>query len=114
MARRLLRARRGNTSSATGSAVETLILVGAVATALYLGRGIAIPIAIAILISFSLGPPVSWLHHRHFGRIPAIIAVVVPALVAVIAFAYVVVTEVGRLVNNVPAYRTNIETKISN
>jgi len=114
VARRLLRARRGDPASATGSAVETLILVGAVATALYLGRGIAIPIAIAILISFSLGPPVSWLHHRHFGRIPAIIAVVVPALVAVAAFAYVVVTEVGRLASNVPAYRTNIESKINN
>jgi predicted PurR-regulated permease PerM len=114
MARRLLRSSRGDTPSTTGSAVETLILVGAVATALYLGRGIAIPIAIAILIAFSLGPPVSWLHHRRFGRIPAILAVVVPALVAVAAFAYVVVTEVGRLAGNVPAYRTNIESKISN
>jgi len=114
MARRLLRARRGNTSSATGSAVETLILVGAVATALYLGRGIAIPIAIAILISFSLGPPVSWLHRRHFGRIPAIIAVVVPALVAVVTLAYVVTAEVGRLVDNIPAYQANIESKINN
>jgi predicted PurR-regulated permease PerM len=102
MARRLLRARRGSTSSASGSAVETLILVGAVATGLYLGRGIAIPIAIAILISFSLGPPVSWLHHRHFGRIPAILAVVVPALL------------VGRLLDNVPAYQANIESKVNN
>jgi predicted PurR-regulated permease PerM len=114
MARRLLKARRGKTSSATGSAVETLILVGAVATALYLGRGIAIPIAIAILISFSLGPPVSWLHHRHFGRIPAILAVVVPALLAVVALAYVVTAEVGRLLDNVPAYQANIESKINN
>jgi predicted PurR-regulated permease PerM len=114
MARRLLRARRGSTSSASGSAVETLILVGAVATALYLGRGIAIPIAIAILISFSLGPPVSWLHHRHFGRIPAILAVVVPALLAVVALAYVVTAEVGRLVDNIPAYQANIESKINN
>jgi predicted PurR-regulated permease PerM len=114
MARRLLRARRSNPASAHGSAVETLIIVGAVTAALYLGRGIAIPVAIAILISFSLGPPVSWLHRRYFGRIPAIIAVVVPALVAVVAFAYIVTAEVGRLVNNVPAYRTNIESKINN
>ena len=114
MARRLLRARRSSTASAHGSALETLIIVGAVTAALYLGRGIAIPVAIAILISFSLGPPVSWLHRRHFGRIPAIIAVVVPALVAVAAFAYVVTAEVGRLANNIPAYRTNIESKINN
>jgi predicted PurR-regulated permease PerM len=114
MARRLLRARRSNPASAHGSAVETLIIVGAVTAALYLGRGIAIPVAIAILISFSLGPPVSWLHRRHFGRIPAIIAVVVPALLAVAAFAYIVTAEVGHLANNIPAYRTNIESKINN
>jgi predicted PurR-regulated permease PerM len=114
MARRLLRARRSNTAATHGSAVETLIIVGAVTAALYLGRGIAIPVAIAILISFSLGPPVGWLHRRHFGRIPAIIAVVVPALVAVVAFAYVVTAEVGRLLDNVPAYQANIESKINN
>jgi predicted PurR-regulated permease PerM len=114
MARRLFSARRTNSVSASGSPVETLILVGAVATALYLGRGIAIPIAIAILISFSLGPPVSWLHRRRFGRIPAILAVVVPVLFAVSAVAYIVTTEVGRLAGNIPAYRTNIETKVNN
>ncbi len=114
MARRLLKTRRSNPASASGSAIETLVIVGAVATALYLGRGIAIPIAIAILISFSLGPAVSWLHRRHLGRIPAIIAVVVPVLLAVVAFAYVVTTEVGRLASNIPSYRANIENKIDN
>jgi predicted PurR-regulated permease PerM len=114
MARRLLKTRRSNPASAGGSAVETLVIVGAVATALYLGRGIAIPIAIAILISFSLGPPVSWLHRRHLGRIPAIVAVVVPVLLAMVAFAYVVTTEVGRLASNIPSYRANIESKVDN
>jgi len=114
MARRLFSARRGGSASGGGSPVETLIIVGAIAAALYLGRGIAIPVAIAILISFSLGPPVSWLHRRHFGRIPAILAVVLPVLFAVSAVAYVVTTEVGRLAGNIPAYRTNIETKINN
>src|SRR5579859_5556122 len=102
MARRLFSARRSNPASAGGSPVETLIVLGAVTTALYLGRGIAIPIAIAVLISFSLGPPVSWLHRRGFGRIPAILAVVVPVLFAVGAMAYVVTTEVGGLAGNIP------------
>jgi predicted PurR-regulated permease PerM len=114
MARRLLRTRRSDRASVDGSAIETLLIVSAVAAALYLGRGIAIPIAIAILISFSLGPPVSWLHRRHLGRIPAIIAVVTPVLLALAAFAYLVTTEVGRLAVNIPAYQTNIESKINN
>lgn len=113
MARRLLRRRRSDQISASGSAVETLIVIAAVAAALYLGRAIAIPIAIAILISFSLGPPVSWLHRHHLGRIPAIIAVVAPVLLALVAFAYLVTTEVGRLAINIPSYQTNIESKVS-
>ena len=114
MARRLFSARLAHPAAASGGPVESLIIVGVVAAALYLGRAIAIPVAIAILISFSLGPAVSWLGRRHFGRIPAILAVVVPVLFAVSAMAYVVTTEVGRLANNIPAYRTNIETKIDN
>jgi predicted PurR-regulated permease PerM len=113
MARRLLRTRRSDRASVDGSAIETLLIVAAVATALYLGRGIAIPIAIAILISFSLGPPVSWLHRRHLGRIPAIIAVVMPVLLVLAAFAYLVTTEVGKLAVNIPAYQTNIESKVN-
>ncbi len=112
MARQLEKISRNNPASTNGSVVETLMIVAAIATALYFGRGIFIPIAIAILISFSLGPPVSWLRHRHLGRIPAIIAVVVPVLLALVAFAYVVVAEVGRLADNIPAYSTNIESKV--
>jgi len=114
MARRLFSARSKTSASGTGMPLESLIIVSVVTAVLYLGRGIAIPVAIAVLISFSLGPAVSWLHRRHFGRIPAILAVVVPVLFAVGAVAYVVTTEVGRLAGNIPAYRTNIETKINN
>jgi predicted PurR-regulated permease PerM len=112
MARGALKMRR-NESSAGGSPVETLVVVAAIVAALYLGRAIAIPIAIAILISFSLGPPVSWLCRHHFSRLPAILAVALPALFAILAFAYVVTIEVGRLADNIQAYETNIETKIN-
>jgi len=102
----------GRTIGARGSPIETLVVVSAVVAALYLGRAIAIPIAIAILISFSLGPPVSWLRRRRIGRLPAIVVTVVPVLMALAAFAYVVTIDVGRLADNIPAYETNIQTKI--
>lgn len=95
-----------------GSPIETLIVVSASVAALYLGRSIAIPIAIAILISFSLGPTVSWLRRRHIRRLPAIIMAVLPALLALGAFAYVVTTEIGRLADNIPSYESNVEAKI--
>jgi len=103
---------KGRGYAARGSPVETLVFVSVIVAALYLGRAIAIPIAIAILISFSLGPPVSWLRRRRIGRLPAILVTVAPALMALAALAYVVTIEVGRLADNIPAYETNIETKI--
>ena len=112
MARGALKLRRSEGSTG-GSPVETLVIVAAIVAALYLGRSIAIPIAIAILISFSIGPPVSWLRHHNFARLPAILAVTLPVLLAILAFAYVVVTEVGRLAENIPAYETNIEAKVN-
>ena len=98
---------------ASGSALETIALVVAATAALYLGRAIAIPIAIAALVSFSLGPLVSWFRRKHLGRIPSILIVVIPAVMAVVAAAYVVTTEVGRLAGNIPAYSSNIENKVN-
>jgi predicted PurR-regulated permease PerM len=95
------------------SSVETLAVVAAVVTALYLGRAIAIPIAIAVLISFSLGPAVTWLRRHRCGRFPSIFIAVVPALLALATFAYVVTVELGHLAENIPAYQANIETKIA-
>lgn len=104
----------GGTEGNTGrsSSIETLIAVSAAVAALYLGRAIAIPIAIAVLISFSLGPAVARLGRAGLGRLPAIVIVVAPALVALGTFAYVVTTEIGRLADNLPSYQSNIEAKI--
>jgi predicted PurR-regulated permease PerM len=114
MARGSIKSRRDDLTVASASSLQTLVVVFAIITALYIGRSIAIPIAIAVLISFSLGPIVSWLRHRRFGRLPAVMIAVFPALLAIAAFAYVVTTEIGRLAVNIPAYQTNIETKLKN
>jgi predicted PurR-regulated permease PerM len=113
MSLRSIRSRRDELAAANGSALETMIVVAAVVTALYLGRTIAIPIAIAVLISFTLGPLVTWLRRRHLGRLPSILIAISPVLLGWAAFAYVVTTEVGRLAENIPAYQANIESKVS-
>src|SRR5579859_8118009 len=93
-------------SAVRGSPIATLIAVSATVAALYLGRAIAIPIAIAVLISFSLGPAVTRLGRGGLGRLPAIAIVVAPALIALGTFAYVVTTEIGRLADNLPSYQS--------
>lgn len=89
-------------------------LVGIVATvaALYLGRDIFLPLAIAILLTFALAPVVSWLRKLHVPRPVAVISVVFGAFVSIFLFSAVVATQIGSLAQNLPVYQSNIETKV--
>ena len=113
MARRVRLTRRNHITVADASTLGTLAAVGMAMVILYVGRAIAIPIAIAALISFSMGPLVTWLRRRQLGRVPAVAMAVLPALFFIGAFAYVVTAEMGRLAENLPSYQTNIERKFS-
>jgi predicted PurR-regulated permease PerM len=61
--------------------LATLFLVAFVVAILYVGREIFIPIAIAILVSFVLSPPIHLLRRVGFGRVPSVLTVVLAALV---------------------------------
>jgi predicted PurR-regulated permease PerM len=79
---------------------------------LYLGQAVLVPLALAILLTFVLTPPVTWLQ-RWVGRIPAVL------LVATLVFAllglggWAVTLQMNRLVDNLPGYRANIRAKIA-
>ena len=57
--------------------------------ALYVGRAILVPLALAVLLSFMLAPLVSWLQRRRVPKILAVIAVVVVAFSVVGGFGFV-------------------------
>ncbi|WP_292509069.1 AI-2E family transporter [Mesorhizobium sp.] len=86
-------------------------VVGAVA-ALYFGREIFLPIAIALLLTFALAPMVSALKRIGIPRLPAVIASVMGAFTVLALFSFVVATQVGELAQNIPLYQSNIVTKI--
>lgn len=90
----------------------TLVGVVAAVAALYLGREIFLPLAIAILLTFALAPVVSWLRKLNVPRPVAVVSVVVAAFVSIFLFSAVVATQLGSLALNLPAYQHNIETKV--
>src|SRR5579863_9666926 len=59
--------------------LETLAVGVIAVAALYLGREVFVPMALAILLSFVLAPSVLLLRRCHLGRVPSVIAVVVLA-----------------------------------
>lgn len=91
------------------------LLVGALLVAgLYVGREIFIPIAIALLLSFVLGPLVNWLRRWRLPRLVAVGLAVLVTLGIVGALATLIGIQVADLAGDVPRYRATIERKLEN
>ena len=94
------------------TALPTVATVVTVVAALYFGREVFLPIAIALLLTFALAPVVSALKRAGIPRLPAVIACVFGAFAALALFSFVVATQVSDLAQNIPVYQINILTKI--
>src|SRR5262249_24222173 len=80
--------------------------------ALYFGRELFVPFALAILLAFALAALVDWL--RRF-RIPRLMAVLMAVSLAVLIIGGVSLVVGGQLVElagSVPAYKQTISTKL--
>src|SRR4051812_24076590 len=99
-------------SVSPGSPTLLLLVIALSATALYFGREFFVPLALAILLSFALAPPVRWLRRVHMPRLPAVLLVVVVAFLLILSFAGVVAWQIADLANRLPRYQYNIENKI--
>ena len=92
--------------------LATSILVALVVAALYIGREIFIPIAIAILVSFVLSPPILLLRRWGLGRIGSVLTVVCAALVIAISVSAVLTRQVSALAVDLPLYQATINAKL--
>ena len=86
-------------------------VLGAIA-ALYFGRDVFLPIAVALLLTFALAPLVSALRRLGIPRIIAVIGSVFVAFAALALFSIIVATQVGELARNVTTYQFNILEKV--
>ncbi|MDX8440570.1 AI-2E family transporter [Mesorhizobium australafricanum] len=104
----LLAASRGHPRTA----LPTVASVVTTVAALYFGREVFLPIAVALLLTFAIAPVVSWLKRAGVPRIAAVIASVAGAFAALSLFSFVVATQVSDLAQNIPVYQINILTKV--
>ena len=89
------------------------ILVGVVVVAaLYFGREVLVPIALAVLLSFVLSPLVRLLQRCHFPRSVAVIAVALIAFGAIFGLGALMVSQVNELAKELPQYQTTLAKKI--
>jgi predicted PurR-regulated permease PerM len=94
------------------SSTTTIAVLVVVVGALYLGSEILIPLALAILLSFTLAPIVIRLRRWGLGRIPSVVAVVLLVFVGLTSLGSVVATQLVDLATNLPKYEWNLRSKI--
>jgi predicted PurR-regulated permease PerM len=80
---------------------------------LYWSRGILIPIALAILLTFILAPIITFLGRLKMGRTSSVVLIVILTFVLLGAIGTMITSEFRSLGDELPNYRQNIRKKIS-
>src|SRR5262249_48001386 len=98
----------GSVESMTGVAAVTAIIIGA----LYFGRELFVPIALAILLSFVLAPLVRALQRWHVPRGLSVVSVVLLAFLSIFGLGGVIAAQVTQLAGDLPRYEVTMREKI--
>lgn len=91
-----------------GAAIIATIIIGA----LFFGREVFVPIALAILLSFVLSPLVGLLQRWHIPRGLSVVSVVLLAFMSIFALGSVIATQVTELASDLPRYQFTMREKI--
>jgi predicted PurR-regulated permease PerM len=83
-----------------------------VVVVLYWAQAVLVPFAVAILLTFVLTPPVTWLQ-RWIGRVPAVLAVVTLVFAVLGLAGWGLARQMDHLADDLPLYRANILAKIA-
>ena len=83
-----------------------------VVAVLYWAQTVLVPFALAILLTFVLTPPVTWLE-RWIGRVPAVLLTVTLVFTLLGLATWGLTRQLQHLAADVPGYRANIRAKIA-
>ncbi len=87
-------------------------VIFAVIVVLYWAQAVLVPIALAVLLTFVLTPPVNWLE-RWLGRVPAVLAAVTLVFIVLGFAGWGLARQMDHLADDLPTYRVNILAKIA-
>ncbi|AGA24857.1 AI-2E family transporter [Singulisphaera acidiphila] len=100
-------------SSTLNDPFKLTILIFAIIAFMYFTAEVLKPLALSILLSFALAPPVRRLVRLGLPRSAAVVLTVVLALGLLGGLGYVVGEQLATLANKLPDYQENIEKKLS-
>ena len=89
-----------------------LLLIGGAIAALYVGRDVLTPLALALLLTIGCLPAVEWLERRGLPWIPVVLLVLVLSVCLMLGLAYVVTTQALALAAELPRYESVLRAKL--
>jgi predicted PurR-regulated permease PerM len=95
-----------------GKSVETVLVAAAIVAALYFGREVLLPIALAVLLSFVLAPLARFLQRLRLPRLAAVLVSVLLAFAVISAVGTLMFSQVSQLAGELPRYQTTLNQKI--
>jgi predicted PurR-regulated permease PerM len=90
----------------------TLASIAVVTGALYLAKGVLVPLTLAVLLSFLLSPVCDRLERWRVGRIPAVVVTAMLAFTLLGVVAWMAVVQMTNLAPKMPEYQNNIQAKL--
>jgi predicted PurR-regulated permease PerM len=103
----------GSGSDSRVALLQGLMIGAIVIGALYIGREVLLPLALAILLSFVLTPLLLLLRKIKVPRVPAVIVVVTLAFAIIFALGWMLSHQVAQLASDLPRYQHVLAGKIS-
>ncbi len=89
-----------------------LASIAVVVAALYLAKGVLVPLTLAVLLSFLLSPVCDWLERRRLGRIPAVLVTAILGFTVLGAATWTAVVQMTELAPKMPEYQENLQAKL--
>ena len=90
----------------------SLVIAATVVCFLYYGREILVPLALASLLSFVLWPLIKSFRRARFGRVGSVLAAVFLMLASIVGLGYLLTSQVGSLLTELPRYESNLREKV--
>lgn len=90
----------------------TLASIAVVTGALYLAKGVLVPLTLAVLLSFLLSPLCDRLERWRLGRIPSVVITALLAFTMLGVMGWMAVVQMTNLAPKMPMYQNNIQAKL--
>lgn len=89
-----------------------LASIAVVVAALYLAKGVLVPMTLAVLLSFLLSPVCDWLERHWLGRVPAVVVTALIGFTVLGGATWMAVVQVSDLAPRMPEYEANLKAKL--